>query len=607
VRDGLTDRIEGLRSQRRSLRRRIAVEALIGVAVVAVAVVILLRVALPRWQAGPAPETPPVPATDTPAEQRPLAADAPVGETQTAAAPRRLGPATGSETQAAVAHRIGRVGDVVISVERAVVTRQVLTRFFGIPAHDPDPALEVHIRIANPGATAARYRTLRPSLAGGPHAQVVDDRGRVYPAIDFGAVPQGGVEDTPIEARGAVRDVLFFRPLPSDVRHFDLVIDGRSFDVTRDVTIRMPADAVEFESSGDEPVLTREPTPPRVPASAPERLPVEPPAPERIDPVAAAEHERLLAEADGGDAAACVAVGRNLERGEGTEPDPGRARAYYELAARQGDPEGQWNLGRALRDGIGGAPDAEAALRWFLKAAMRDHRQAQWDAAQMLKSGAGVRQDLHQAKRWLAKLVKAGHRDANFELLAIDPAAYADAAVRLRLRNTGPVNDPGSTVKFEGRLRDVDADRWTLVLDNGRTITVDLTRLSDPRIAQGIHVQACGILDADGSVEVLHGVVPEARCTVASVRVASPQGVVPYRQTRYVGEIAVRNVGVQPIRTLALAARVRVMSTTSQPQTGLLQNLAPGESGLIRLEFNLTNPGTVSPPVCEVISMDLNW
>ena len=607
----MTDQVRHLRRERRALRRRLVREAIVGVVVLGVAIAAVIWLVRGR----PPGTTPPAPPVETAAAPR--VAAAPPAAASRRAPLRSPDPAEREATPAQVPLPAPiaaalptwqhRAGDFLISIERAVVTRQVLTRFFGIPATHPDPALVLEIRVANPDtARTVHYRTLRGSGDDAkPGAVVVDDAGRLYPAIEYGAIPRGGISAAPLEPGAWIGDVLSFRAVPPEVGHLDLIVRAASVGAAADITIRLPAGLLEFEA---EPTATRTPeAAPRPSARARQDAERFTTTNHGLDPAEVRAHERLLDKGNAGDVSGQLAGGRNFQTGEGTVPNAFRAMSYYTMAAEQGDPEGQWRLGRCYRDGIGLAPEPKTALRWFLKAAMQDHAPAQWDAARMLRDGDGVRQNLHQAKRWLGALVKSGDREAHLELVELDPARYMKVAARLRLRNAGPFNEPGSAVRVEGRLGEPDGEGWTLVLENGRSARVKLGQVMNPRLKQGILVEAYGILGADATIEALHAVVPEARCVVTRNLALSPQGIVPYRRTRYIAEITVHNSGVQPIVAAHLTARMRVMSAVSQSQTATLPNLAPGTTRLIRLEFSVLNPSTVSPPVCDILALDLDW
>ena len=553
--DRLTTRINRLKRDMRSMRRWAALERWLGVLVV----VLALAGAFWFWQnngRSGAIVAPPVSAAPAPAGPA-VPPPAPMSRGQTE--PDVVSAPTGSgsdEVLADAAQHVARFGDVEISVESAAVTNMVLTEFFGISAVDPDAALVIVVRVANLGLTdRVRYTTMRIG------SSVVDDVGRRYTGREYGAIPAGGMAAAVIEPGDVITDVLIFDAPATDASYVDLIVPGRCVGAASTRAIRVPAELLEI-------ALEVRPDPaealPRRPAPQP---PVAPPG-----------------------------------------PPPGELVAGYRLAAEQGDPEGLWNLGRAYRDGFGIPRDPRKALKQFRAAGQKDHPQAMWDAVQMLIEGDGIASDPHQAGQWLKRLMKLGDRQAHFELAGLDPSQYCDAARTLRLVRAGVRNEPGSAVKVGGRLREPDGDTWTMILENRRTIDVNMSEIADPHVAEGIYAEVCGILNHDLVIEALVGEIPEPVYYLERPMVDVPiGGVIAHRTAQYVMRGVVRNTGRQPIRAITLTLRVRVGSSVSPIQVVTVYDLSPGASAEYSATFTMRNPNVTSRPVAEITQHTYDW
>ncbi len=557
--DPLTTKLNRLKRDMRSMRRWAALERWLGVLVVVLAV----AVAVWFWQnsgrsgANVQSVAPPTSAAPTPAGTTlPVPAPMTRGQTEPDAVPAPTRSAV-DRVIAGAAQRVARFGNVEITVERATVTNQVMTEFFGISAVDPDAALVIVVRVANLGLTdPVRYTTMRIG------SSVVDDDGHPYARREYGAIPAGGVAAAVIEPGGVATDVLIFDAPAADASYVDLIVSGRCVGDSSEQTIRVPAAMLEIAL-----VVPPDPYAPPRPKPQP---PVTPPGP----PAA----------------------------------PPGELVAGYRLAAEQGDPEGLWNLGRAYRDGFGVPRDPRKALKQFRAAGQKDHPQAMWDAVQMLINGDGIASDAHQAGQWLLRLIKLGDRQAHFELADLDPMQYCDTARMLRLLRAGARNEPGSAVKVGGRLREPDGDTWTMVLENGRTIDVDMSMIADPHIAEGIYAEVCGILNSDLTIEALVGDVPEPVYFLERPVVEVPRGgVIAHRTAQYVIRGVVRNTGLQPIRSITLTVRVRVGSSVSMTQVVTVYNLPGGASDDYGATLTMLNPSVTSRPVAEITDHTYDW
>ncbi len=561
--DPLTTKINRLKRDMRSMRRLAALElaGVLAVVLAAAAVVWFWQTSARRDGAIGLPGEGGVQATVPPASAAPaLTVPAPMLHRQ--AGPETVLPTTRSgsdETFAHTAGRVARFGNVEVTVERAAITNIVLTEFFGIPGVDSDAALVIVVRVANTGLTdRVRYTTMRLG------SSVVDDVGRAYRGREYGDIPAGGVATAAIEPGGVVTDVLIFDAPATEASYFDLIVPGQCVGAASTRAIRVSAELLEI-------VLEVPPDPDASAEALPQRPAPQPPA------------------APPG-------------------PPPGELVEGYRLAAEQGDPAGLWNLGRAYRDGFGVRRDPRKALKHFRAAGQKDHPQAMWDAVQMLITGDGIDSDAHQAGRWLLRLIKLGDRQAHFELAGLDPLQYCDAARTLRLPRVGAGNVPGSPVKVGGRLRERDGDTWTMVLENRRTIDVDMSGIADPHVAEGIYAEVCGILNDDLAIEALVGDVPEPVYYLERPVVeVPPGGVIAYRTAQYIMRGVVRNTGLQPIRSITLTLRVRVGSSVSAIQVITVQALSPGESDEYSVAFTMRNPNVTSRPVAEIMDHTYDW
>lgn len=560
--DRLTTKVNRLKRDMRSLRRWAALELGLGIVVGGLAA----AVGVWFWQsnarrddaAGPPPIAPPTSVSPSSPALPVPASMPPERELGARSAPVRSG---SDEAVAPTARRVARFGDVEVTVERAAVTSMVLTEFFGIPGVDPDAALVIVVRVANSGLTdRVRYTTMRNGAAA-----VVDDLGRTYTGRDYGDIPAGGVAAATIEPGGAVTDVLIFDAPPTDARYIDLIVPGRCVGAASTRVIRVPAELMELGS-----VAPEGPPGPDVPAEKMPRPPA-PPQPPVTPP-----------------------------------PPPGELVEGYRRAAEQGDPEGLWNLGRAYRNGFGVERDRRKALNHFRAAGQKGHQPAMWAAVQMLSKGDIA--NTHQAAQWLERLLDLGDRQAHYELAELDPMKYCADARKLRLLRDGPRNETGSAVKVGGRLRERDGDTWTMVLENRRTIDVDMSGIADPHVAEGIYAEVCGILDRNLVIEALVGNVPEPVYYLERPVVqVPPGGVVARRTTRYIVRGMVRNTGLQPIRSITVTVRVRVGSSVSAIQVITVQDLSRGESDEYGAEFTMQNPSVTSRPVAEITDHSYDW
>lgn len=124
----------------------------------------------------------------------------------------------------------------------------------------------------------------------------------------------------------------------------------------------------------------------------------------------------LLSKANGGDAAAQVAVGESYAAGTGVARDYRVAAQWYQKAADKGDIAGQLHLAALYRDGGNGFPrDMLQAATWYQKAAEQGDVSAQGTLGTLYSMGQGVEQSYVESYYWLdlAAAVK-GSREAQY-------------------------------------------------------------------------------------------------------------------------------------------------------------------------------------------------
>lgn len=95
--------------------------------------------------------------------------------------------------------------------------------------------------------------------------------------------------------------------------------------------------------------------------------------------------------------------------------DPGRAAAYYQIAAKDGFATAQARLGALYANGIGVPRDLGRAFDLFRVSAQLGHNvDAEFALAEMYYTGQGVLQDYGRAVDWYQKAARGGHPVAQF-------------------------------------------------------------------------------------------------------------------------------------------------------------------------------------------------
>lgn len=162
--------------------------------------------------------------------------------------------------------------------------------------------------------------------------------------------------------------------------------------------------------------------------------------------------------ADFGHAQAQFELANCLERGIGVPPDPDKALATYERAARRGSPDAMLALARCYDAGDLVDGDAAAATEWLRRGAELGHADSQYFLWNRLRHGVGAPADRAASMVWLEAAVAQGHplaaavllgmhldgveversEDKVQQLMALLPPADAMRQFKASLRSRGP-------------------------------------------------------------------------------------------------------------------------------------------------------------------------
>jgi tetratricopeptide (TPR) repeat protein len=128
------------------------------------------------------------------------------------------------------------------------------------------------------------------------------------------------------------------------------------------------------------------------------------PAPSRFD--------RLVANAEKGDAAAQVELGILYYEGlaDSRRPDYAKALEWFQRAADQGDAKAQDRIGLMYYSGKGVPQDFAQAAHWYQLAAQGGNYHARLQLSDMYQRGLGVPRDLSESRKW-ARQATADHPD----------------------------------------------------------------------------------------------------------------------------------------------------------------------------------------------------
>jgi hypothetical protein len=96
-----------------------------------------------------------------------------------------------------------------------------------------------------------------------------------------------------------------------------------------------------------------------------------------------------------------ISQGDRYYFGKGVEQDLEEAARWYNLAALQGNPDGEFYLGRCYSRGDGVPKDDSKAAFWYRKSAMEGNPDAQFQLGQSYELHEGVEQSSVKAYMWL--------------------------------------------------------------------------------------------------------------------------------------------------------------------------------------------------------------
>lgn len=130
---------------------------------------------------------------------------------------------------------------------------------------------------------------------------------------------------------------------------------------------------------------------------------------------------------------------RSLNPPRGRAPDPDRAAALFEQAARLGHPEAQLIVALAYLSRADGSRDAAAAIPWLNLAAHEGEAEAQFLLGRLLEAGEGTPRDAAWAALWFHRAAERGHPEAGFAMALLQVAGegtardWPEALARFRL------------------------------------------------------------------------------------------------------------------------------------------------------------------------------
>lgn len=116
--------------------------------------------------------------------------------------------------------------------------------------------------------------------------------------------------------------------------------------------------------------------------------------------------------AEAGDSRAQNNLGILYDKGQGVEPDQGRALHWFFQAAKQDHPGGMTNYARMLNQGKGTKASPQEAVKWFDKAARLGQPEAQYDLGLLYEQGRGVKKDIKAACAWYTRAAAQYQPDA---------------------------------------------------------------------------------------------------------------------------------------------------------------------------------------------------
>ena len=117
-----------------------------------------------------------------------------------------------------------------------------------------------------------------------------------------------------------------------------------------------------------------------------------------------------------GDANAQFNIGQMYLRGHGVPQDLQIAIKWYTLAAKQGNAGAAYNLGVMYRTGKGVLKDTKSALKWYNAAAKLGDLDSVFTLGLMYQKGDGVLQDYKEAVRWFRLGAEKEHTSSLYNL-----------------------------------------------------------------------------------------------------------------------------------------------------------------------------------------------
>ena len=124
-------------------------------------------------------------------------------------------------------------------------------------------------------------------------------------------------------------------------------------------------------------------------------------------PEGIAENDPVIKQAMQGDNRAAIQLGTLCLAAN--PPDAVSARAWFAIAAKNGDPLANFNLGEMFRRGVGGPLNEATAIQHYTVAANGNVSQARYRLALMLLEGKGAEQDVPRARALLEAAALQGH------------------------------------------------------------------------------------------------------------------------------------------------------------------------------------------------------
>jgi localization factor PodJL len=135
--------------------------------------------------------------------------------------------------------------------------------------------------------------------------------------------------------------------------------------------------------------------------------------------VSATALTRLVAQANGGDVKAALALGMKYADGDGVPANDFEAVRWLQKAAESGEPVAQYRLGTLYEKGRGLKADPRQAIRWYGEAAKRGNRKAMHNLAVAYADGSGTTRNFSQAAHWFRAAAELGLTDSQFNLAVL--------------------------------------------------------------------------------------------------------------------------------------------------------------------------------------------